>query len=97
LLEWITEALERLSPRQVKVVPMEGLAAKRTEVVLVVVADVEQAQTPLFLRDSDPVDMPLAGKDNEDHKDDLESSSGSEASGSSNGSFGTMDGDAMIE
>jgi hypothetical protein len=45
LLKWIVETLERLSPWQAGVVPME--------VVPVVVADVEWVQTPLFLRDSD--------------------------------------------
>jgi hypothetical protein len=57
LLEQIAEVLERLSPRPAGVIPMEGPAA---EVVPVVVADVERAQTPLFLRDSDSTDMPFA-------------------------------------
>jgi hypothetical protein len=64
--------------------------AEGTEIVPVVIADVDQAQTPLFLRDSDPVDMPLAGEDNEDCKEGLESSSRSEASGSGDRSFGAM-------
>jgi hypothetical protein len=54
------------------------------EVVLVVIVDVEWAQTP-FLSDSDLVYMPLAREDNEDCKEDLESSGGSEASCSSDG------------
>jgi hypothetical protein len=45
LLEWIMEALERLSSWQVGVIPMEGLVVEETEVVPVVVADVEWVQT----------------------------------------------------
>jgi hypothetical protein len=39
---------------------MEGLVVEETEVVSVVIADVEQVRTPLFLRDMDPMDMPFA-------------------------------------
>jgi hypothetical protein len=75
LLKWITEVLERSSPRQAEAVLIERLAAEGMEVVQVVVVDVEQARTPLFLRDSDPVDMPLARADNKDSEEDLESGS----------------------
>jgi hypothetical protein len=92
-LKQITEALERLLPWQVEVVPTEGRVAEGTEVVPVVVADVEQAQTLLFLRDSDLMDMPFALEASKDSKEDSESSSGSEAGGSSDGSFRAMDGD----
>jgi hypothetical protein len=44
LLKWIVEALERSSPQQAGVIPMEGPVVEGTEVVPVVVADVEQAQ-----------------------------------------------------
>jgi flagellar motor component MotA len=47
LLKQITEALERSSPWQVEVVLIEGLVAEGTEIVLVVIVDVEWAQTPL--------------------------------------------------
>jgi hypothetical protein len=50
LLEQITEALERMSPRQAG--PMEGPMVGGTEVVPVVVADVEWVWNPLFSRDS---------------------------------------------
>jgi hypothetical protein len=93
LLEQITEALERLLPRQAEVVPTEG--AEGTEVVLVVVADVEWAQTPLFLRDSDLTDMLFVLEASKDGREDSESSSGSEASGSSD-TFRAVDRDAMI-
>jgi hypothetical protein len=60
LLEQIVEVLERSSPQQMGVIPMEGPVAEEIEVVPVVIADVEWAQTLLFLRDSDPMDMPFA-------------------------------------
>jgi hypothetical protein len=73
-------------------------------VIPVVVADVEQVRTPLFLMDSDPPDLPSAleaGKDSEEESGSGSGSgSGSEGSddkGSDDGSFGAMDGDAMIE
>jgi hypothetical protein len=47
LLEWIAEVLERSLPWQVGVVPMEGPAAEEMEVVPVIIANVEQAQTPV--------------------------------------------------
>jgi hypothetical protein len=47
LFKQITEALERSSPWQVEVVLIEGLVAEGTEIVLVVIVDVEWAQTPL--------------------------------------------------
>jgi hypothetical protein len=97
LLKWITEALERSSPWQTGVVLMEGLVVEGTEVVPVVIADVEQAQTLLFLRDSDSTDMLFAMEASKDSKEDSGSSSGSEASSSDDGSFGAMDGDAMIK
>jgi hypothetical protein len=97
LLEQIMEALERSLPRQARVVPMEGLAAEEMEVVPVVIADVEWAWTPLFLRDLDPMDMHFALEASKDSDEDLESSSGSEESGSDDGSFGDMDGDAIVE
>jgi hypothetical protein len=93
-LEQIVEALERSLPQQVGVVPMEGQAAERTGVVPVVIADVERAQTPLFLRDSDLMDMLFALEASKDSEEDSESSSGSEGSGSRDGFFGAM---VMIE
>jgi hypothetical protein len=95
LLERIVEALERSSPRQVGVVPMEGPAAGGTEVVPVVVADVERVRTLLFLMDSDPPDLPFALEASKDSEEELGSSSRSK--GSDDGSFGAMDGDVMIE
>jgi hypothetical protein len=97
LLKWIAEALERLSPQQTGVVPMEGPVVAEMEVVPVVVADVEQARTPLFLRDLDLMDMPFALEASKNSEEDLESSSGSEESGSDDGSFVAMDGDTMVE
>jgi hypothetical protein len=105
------EALERSSPQQVGVIPTEGLAAGGTEVVPVVIADVEWARTPLFLRDSDSMDTPFAleaGKDSkEDLGEDLGRSSRNEGSRNENkgsgsedgndGSLGAMDGDVMVE
>jgi hypothetical protein len=90
LLEQIVEVLERLSPRQAGVVPMEGPAAGGTEVVPAVIADVERAHTPLFLMDSDPVDLPFALEANKDSKEESGGGNGSEGSGSE-------DGDAMME
>jgi hypothetical protein len=49
---------------------MEGPAAEGTEVVPVVVADVERVQTPLFLRDSDSTDMLFALEANKDSEED---------------------------
>jgi hypothetical protein len=100
LLEQIAKALERSSPRQAGVVPMEGPAVGEMEVVSAVVADVEWVQTPSFLRDSDPMDMPFALEASKDSEEDSGSSSGSEANGSEGSddrSFGAMDGDAMVE
>jgi hypothetical protein len=56
LLERIAEALERSSPRQVGVVPTERPVVGGMEAVPVV----ERVQTPLFLMDSDPMDLPFA-------------------------------------
>jgi hypothetical protein len=92
LLEQIVEALERSSPRQAGVVPMEGPAVGGTEVVPAVVADVDRAHTPLFLMDSDLVDLPFALEANKDSKEESESSNGSE-----DRSFGAMDGDVIVE
>jgi hypothetical protein len=80
LLEQIAEALERSSPRQVGVVPMEGPAAGGTEVVPAVVADVERVQTPLFLMDSDPMDLPFALEASKDSEEESGSGSRSEVS-----------------
>jgi hypothetical protein len=79
----------------VGVVPTEGPAAGGTEVVPAVVADVEWVQTPLFLRDSDPMDLPFALEASKDSEEG--SGSGTRSEGSDDGSFGAMDGDAMIE
>jgi hypothetical protein len=100
LLERIAEALERSSPRQAGVVPTEGPAAGGTEVVPVVVADVERVCTLLFLMDSDPLDLPFAleaGKDSEEESGSSSGSEGSDDKGSDDGSFGAMDGDVMVE
>jgi hypothetical protein len=100
LLERIVEALERSSPRQAGIVPMEGPAAGGTEVVPAVVADVERVYMPLFLMDSDPMDLLFALEADKDSEENSGSGSGSEAGGSEgsdDGSFGAMDGDAMVE
>jgi hypothetical protein len=56
---------------------MEGLAIEGMEVVPVIVADVEWAQMPLFLRDSDWMDMLFALEASKDSEEDSESSNGS--------------------
>jgi hypothetical protein len=100
LLKQIVEALERSSLRQAGVVPMEGPAAGGTEVVPLVVTDVEQVHTPLFLMDSDPPVLPFAleaGKDSEEESGSGSGSEGSDDKESDDRSFGAMDGDAMVE
>jgi hypothetical protein len=100
LLERIAEALERSSPRQAGVVPMEEPAAGGTEVVPLVVTDVEWVHTPLFLMESDPPVLPFASEAGQDSEEESGSGSGSEGSDdeeSDDGSFGAMDGDAMVE
>jgi hypothetical protein len=100
LLEWIAEALERSSPRQAGVIPTEEPAAGGTEVVPLVITDVERVRTPLFLMELDPPVLPFASEAGQDSEEESGSSSGSEGSddeGSNDGSFGAMDGDAMIE
>jgi hypothetical protein len=109
LLEQIAEALERLSPRQAGVVLTEGPVAGGTEVVPVVVADVEWVHTPLFLMDSDPMDLPFALEADKDSEEDSGHGSKNEDEGGGNGnkgdgnedsdggSFGAMDRDAMVE
>jgi hypothetical protein len=70
---------------------MEGLVVERTEVVLVIVVDVEWAQTLLFLRDSDLVEMLFIKKASR-------SESGKDVGNNSgNGSFRAMDMDAMLQ
>jgi hypothetical protein len=51
----------------------------------------------LFLRDLDLMDMHVALEASKDNEENSENSSESEDSGRGNGSFGAMDGDAMIE
>jgi hypothetical protein len=103
LLEWIAEALERLSARQAGVVPTEGLAVGRTEA--------ERVRTPLFLMDLDPVDLLFALVTDKDSEED--SGCGSENEGIGPGNTkgrdenkgcgntdeesGSEDGDAMVE
>jgi hypothetical protein len=82
LLERIAEALERSSPRQAGVVPTEGLVAEGTEVVPVVIAEVEWAWTPLFLRDSDSTDMLFALEASKDSKEDSGHGNGNRNEGS---------------
>jgi hypothetical protein len=72
------------------VVPTEGPVAGGTEVVPVVVADVERVCMPLFLMDLDSPDLPFALEAGEDSKEELGSSSRSE--GSSSGSKGSSSG-----
>jgi hypothetical protein len=96
LLERIAEALERLSPRQAGVVPTEEPAAGGTEVVPLVVTDVERVRTPLFLMESDSPVLPFASEAGQDSEEES-GSEGSDDEGSDDGSFGAMDGDAMIE
>jgi hypothetical protein len=65
-----------------------------------VVADVEQVCTPLFLMDLDLPDLPFAleaGKDSEEESGSGSGSEGSDDEESDDGSFGAMDGDAMVE
>jgi hypothetical protein len=97
LLERIVEALKRSSPQQAGVVPMEGPVEEGTEVVPVVFADVEQVWTLLFLMDSDSTDMLFALEASKDSKEDLGHGSGREGRSSDDGSFGAMDGDALVE
>jgi hypothetical protein len=98
LLEWVAEVLERLLLRKAGVVLMEGPAVERTEVITVIIADVEQAQTPLFLRDSDLVEMLFIDEVNRSRSgEDSESSTESDDDGSSDESFRDMDRDAMVE
>jgi hypothetical protein len=84
LLERIAEALERSSPRQAGVVLTEGLVAEGTEVVPVVVADVEPVCTLLFLMDSDPMDLPFALEADKDSEEDSGHGSGNKGSGNRN-------------
>jgi hypothetical protein len=95
LLEQIVEVLERSSPQQAGVILIEGPVVEEMEVVPVIVADIERARTPLFLRDSDPMDMPFTLEASKDSEEDSGSNSGSKESGSDDGSFGAMDGDAV--
>jgi hypothetical protein len=95
LLEQIVEALERSSPRQAGVVPTEGPAVGGTEVVPAVVADVERAHMPLFLMDSDPIDLLFALEASKDSEE--ESGSGSGRKGSGSEGSGSEDRDAMME
>jgi hypothetical protein len=97
LLEWIVETLVRTSPWQVGVIPTEGPVVEWMEVIPVAVADVEWVHTPLFLRHSDPMDMPFALEASKESVEDSESNSGSKESGSDDGSFRAMDGDAIVE
>jgi hypothetical protein len=85
LLERIAEVLERLLPRQVGVVPTEGLAAGGTEAVPVV----ERVWMPLFLMDSDPMDLPLALEADKDSEEDSGHSSENENAGSGNKNAGS--------
>jgi hypothetical protein len=80
LLEQIVEVLERLSPRQAGVVPMEGPVAGGTEAVPVV----EQVQTLLFLMDSDPMDLLFALEADKDSEEDLGRGSENEGIGHRN-------------
>jgi hypothetical protein len=79
LLERIVEALERSSPRRAGVVPTEGPAAGGMEAVPVI----ERVWMPLFLMDSDLVDLPFALEANKDSKED--SGCGSEHEGTGHG------------
>jgi hypothetical protein len=100
LLEWIAEALERSSLRQAGVIPTEEPAVGGTEVVPLVVTDVERVRTPLFLMESDSPVLPFASEAGQDSEEESGSGSGSEGSddeGSDDRSFGAMDGDVMIE
>jgi hypothetical protein len=88
---------------------MEGPAAGGTEVVPVVIADVEWVCTLLFLVDLNPMDLLFALKADKDSERDSGHGSGNEGSrngnknegsGSEEGGdrpFGAMDGDAMVE
>jgi hypothetical protein len=86
LLEQIVEALERLSPRQAGVIPTEGPVA---EVVPVIVPDVERAQMPLFLMDSDPMDLPFSLEVDKDSEEDSGCSSENEGSRGRNKNTGS--------
>jgi hypothetical protein len=100
LLEQIAEVLERSSPQQAGVVPMEGPVAGGMEVVPAIFADVEQVRMPLFLMDSDLMDLLFALEAIKDSEEEPGSGSGSEGSGSEDdddGSFRARDGDTMVE
>jgi hypothetical protein len=67
-------------------------------VVPVVVVDVEWAQTLLFLRDSDLVEMPFVDEASRSKSGkDLENSNESDSDDSGDGSFGAMDMDTMLQ
>jgi hypothetical protein len=103
LLERITEAVERSSPRRAGVILMEGPAARRTEA--------EWVQMPLFLMDLDMVDFPFALEADKDSEEDSGHSSkhegighGNERGGDENKGrgdedeeSGSKDRDAMVE
>jgi hypothetical protein len=107
LLERIAETLERSSPRQAGVVLMEGLAVGGMEAVPVV----ERVQTPLFLMDSDPMDLLFALEADKDSEEDSGHGSknkgighGNERGGDENEGCGnedeesgSEDGNAMVE
>jgi hypothetical protein len=79
---------------------MEGPAVGGMEVVPLVIVDVEQVHTPLFLMDSDPPELLFAleaGKDSEEESGSGSRSEGSDDEGSDDGSFRAMDGDVMVE
>jgi hypothetical protein len=51
----------------------------------------------VFRLSSDSTDMPFALEASKDSEEDAESSSGNEESSINDGSFGAMDGDAMVK
>jgi hypothetical protein len=98
LLEQIVEMLERSSPRQAGAILTEGPVVGRMEMVPVV----ERVWTPLFLTDSDLVDLPFALEDDKDSEEG--SGCGSENEGIGHGNErgrdehdGHEDEDAMVE
>jgi hypothetical protein len=77
---------------------MEGLAAGGTEAVPVV----ERVQTPLFLMDSDLMDLPFALEADKDSEEDSGCGSENEGIGGRNKNTGSGgedsdDGDTMVE
>jgi hypothetical protein len=93
LLERIMEALERSSPRRAGVVPTERPAAGRMEAVPVV----GRVRTPLFLTDSDPMELPFAVEVDKDSDEDSGRGDENQGRGNADEESGSKDGNAMVQ